>query len=125
MTIALWSVLLAGLLPYGALFFVKNTHAYDNADPRSWEEKLQGRHRRAYNAHLNGFEAFPLFAAAVLAAQQMQARQGLVDVLAMAFVAARIAYLWAYVADRASLRSVIWLAGFLVAIAIFLTPLLR
>ena len=40
---------------------------------------------------LNGFEAFPLFAAAVIVAQILQAPQARIDILALVFVAARVA----------------------------------
>ncbi|MCS6913164.1 MAG: MAPEG family protein [Myxococcales bacterium] len=83
MTIALWCVLVAGLLPYVATAIAKGgAKGYDNRDPRGWLEKQQGVRRRANFAQMNAFEAFPLFAAGVLVAEHLQAPQGTVDGLA-------------------------------------------
>ena len=88
MTTALWCVLIAGLLPYGATLTAKIGGAkFDNANPRDWLGGQSGFRRRANAAQLNSFEAFPLFAAAVIVAQMLGARQGRVDMLALVFVA--------------------------------------
>ena len=42
-----------------------------------------------------------------------------IDAVAGTFVALRIAYTWAYLADRASLRSLLWAGGFACVIALF------
>ncbi len=48
------------------------------------------------------------------------APQGRVDLLALGFIAVRLAYIACYlVADRASLRSVVWLTGLGLSIALF------
>ena len=49
----------------------------------------------------------------------MQAPQARVDGLALLFVAARIAYIGAYVGDRARLRSLVWGVGLAASIALF------
>lgn len=118
-TTAHWCVLLAGLLPYAATITAKAGARFDNRQPRDWLARQTGWRARAHAAQLNGFEAFPLFAAAVLVAQQVDAPQARVDALAIAFVAARLAYLGAYLADLAWLRSVVWLVGIGCAVAIF------
>ena len=46
------------------------------------------------------------------------ADQGRIDALALVFIAARIAYTWAYLADKATLRSLIWAVGLAVSIAL-------
>jgi uncharacterized MAPEG superfamily protein len=69
---------------------------------------------------MNGFEAFPLFAVAVLVAHQLGAPQARVDTLALVFVAARAAHIVTYVADLALLRSIVWLVGIGSAVAIFM-----
>ena len=96
---------------------------YDNARPRKAEFYADGWRARALGAHQNGLEALPFFAAAVLLAEFRAAPQGLVDSLATAFVVARLAYVAAYIGDRDLPRSVIWTAGFLLNIALFLSPL--
>ena len=59
----------------------------------------------------------------MLAAQQMQVAQPLIDKLALAFVALRIAYIGLYVADMAAARTLVWSAGLAVSVALLLAPL--
>lgn len=119
MTIALWCVLAAAFLPYVATLIAKRAHGFDNNHPREWLARQSGFRARANAAQLNGFEAFPFFAAAVIVAHVLRGPQALVDLLALAFVAARILYLVFYITDRATLRSLTWGAGFVCAVAIF------
>ncbi len=119
MTIALWCVLIAGLLPYAAVMTAKAGARFDNHNPRDWLAKQEGYRRRANAAQANSFEAFPLFAVAVLVAFVLQAPQAKVDQLAMGFVAARVVYLACYLADWATLRSIVWVAGMVCAVMIF------
>jgi uncharacterized MAPEG superfamily protein len=119
MTTALWCVLIAGLLPYLATVTAKAGAKFDNANPRDWLAKQEGYRRRANAAQANAFEAFPLFAAAVVVAMLVHAPQGKVDALAMGFVAARVAYFICYLADQALLRSLAWAAGMVCAVMIF------
>jgi uncharacterized MAPEG superfamily protein len=120
MTLAYWCVLIAAVLPYVWVGFAKYPlRSYDNSAPRLYEEKLSGRRQRAYWAHNNAFEAFAPFAAAAIIAQQLHANQALVDALAVTFIAARILHGVLYMADRASLRSLVWTIGFLCVIGLF------
>ncbi len=120
MTIAFWCVLVAGVLPYLLTGYAKSSaRGYDNRAPRDWQSRLEGRAARAHWAHLNGFEAFPLFAAAVIIAHLAHAEQAKIDLLALAFIAARIVYSVLYVAGIARLRSVVWALGFAACIAMF------
>ena len=119
MTFAFWCVLAAALLPYAAVAIAKYDRTYDNRAPRDWEARLEGRARRAVFAHHNHFEAFAPFAAAVVIAHLARAPQLPVDVIAGAFIAARLAYTWAYVSDRHYLRSLLWMAGLACVVALF------
>jgi uncharacterized MAPEG superfamily protein len=119
MTIAYWCVLAAALLPYLAVGPAKAVESFDNHAPREWEARLTGWRARAYWAHLNGFEAFPPFAAGVIVAHLAGAPQGRVDVLAVAFVASRIVYGALYYADWATARSIVWTAGMACVVALF------
>lgn len=92
---------------------------FDNHDPRAWLAKQTGLPARANAAQHNSFEALPLFLAGVLLAQQQGASQGVVDALALAFVAARVAYIALYLADREKARSLVWLIGLLISVALF------
>ena len=119
MTTAYWCVLAAGLLPYVATISAKAGARFDNRMPRAWLAAQTGWRARANAAQQNSFEAFPLFAVAVLVAHQTGAAQARVDLLAEVFVAARVAYVVTYVADFALLRSIVWFAGIASAVAIF------
>lgn len=122
MTIALWCVLLAGLLPYVGTTIAKwGFRQYDNNNPRDWLARQSGVRARGNAAQANGFEAFPLFAAAVIIATMLKANQTTLDILAMVFVAARVAYIVCYVSDRATLRSLFWFIGITCVVAIFLS----
>jgi uncharacterized MAPEG superfamily protein len=120
MTIAFWCVLAAGLLPIVTAGIAKGgARAYDNAQPRLWMAAQEGWRARANAAQQNGWEAFPLFAAAVIIAHLTQAPAARVDLLALAFVGLRVAYIACYLWNKASLRSLVWLAGHGCIIALF------
>ena len=91
---------------------------YDNNNPRVWLSAQKDWRSRANAAQANTFEALPFFFAAVVIAHQLQARQTLLDILALLFVVLRIAYVVMYVADLAKARSAIWALGLLVNIGI-------
>ena len=129
MSIANWCVLAACLLPVVTVGAAKASvgmksprqGGYDNHNPRQWEAGLTGWQQRANAAQANGFEALPLFIAAVLMAQQAQADQGVIDQWALAFIGIRLAYIASYLMDKAALRSLIWMAG--VAVCIYIMSL--
>src|SRR6201994_205827 len=127
MTIAEWWVFgavllyLATIAPFKAIGFRK----YDNSKPRDpafYEDAIRAR---ALGAHLNGIEAFPFFAIAVLLAEFRAAPQNLINELAVLFLIVRIAYVFTYLGNRPRLRSILWNVGFLINIAIFFLPLIR
>jgi uncharacterized MAPEG superfamily protein len=120
MTLAYWCVLVAGLLPYVSTLSAKiGGERFDNRNPRDWLGAQSGFRRRANAAQLNGFEAFPLFAAGVVIAHAAGAPQGRVDLLAVLFVLARMFYTAFYFADLAPLRSLAWFGGIGCAVALF------
>lgn len=96
--------------------------AYDNANPRDPAFYTPGLRARSRGAHLNGYEAFPFFAAAVILAEMREVPQGTVNGLAVAFIVARIVYVLLYLTDRPSARSLVWSVGFACNLAIFLSP---
>jgi len=120
MTIALYCVLAAGLMPFLWTGVAKvRGPRYNNVNVRLWQSKLEGAAQRAHAAHLNSFEAFPLFAAAVIVAQMNGAVQGRIDMLALAFIGLRVVYGILYLANLASLRSLAWMAALVCTIMIF------
>jgi uncharacterized MAPEG superfamily protein len=120
MTLALWMVLLAGLMPYLTVGFAKFSGGrYDNNHPRQWAAGLEGFRARAYAAHQNHFEFFPFFAAAVIIAEMKTGGSGLMNGLAIAAIAARIAYTFCYLKNHANLRSLCWFIGILCITGLF------
>jgi uncharacterized MAPEG superfamily protein len=123
MTIALWCALFAGLMPILCAGAAKAGAAdFDNSRPREWFEGLSGWRKRMNAAQQNGWEAFPLFAVAVLVATTQGGPAGTVDLLALLWVAFRLAYVFAYAVDRPTLRSTVFALALFSAIAIFTSP---
>jgi uncharacterized MAPEG superfamily protein len=122
MPFAYWMILAAALLPYLTILFVKQAgrQRFDNRQPRAWLEAQTGWQQRGDWAHRNHFETFPIFAAAVLVAEQTHASQMRIDLLAGTVVALRILYTGLYLADRASLRSAVWALGFAATLWLFM-----
>lgn len=119
MKTALICVLIAGMLPYLWTTVAKVAGPrYNNRNVREWQARLEGLPQRAHAAHLNSFEAFPLFAAAVLSALLAGVDTTLVGQLSMAFVAARIAYGLVYLADLPRTRSLVWFAALACVLAL-------
>jgi len=127
MTIAHFCILVACALPIVCAGLAKSRGfgrprregGFDNHNPRAWLAGLEGWQARANAAQANSFEALPLFIAGVLVAQQLQAPQGRIDLLALGFVAARLAFIALYLADKASLRSLAWVLGVACSVALF------
>ena len=112
MNTAICCVLIAGALPYVWIVYAKLVgRAFNNRAPRLALSKLEGAPARAHWAHLNAFEAFPFFAAAVILAMYRDVDQSTVDSYALVFIAARVLHGIFYVADWASLRSLVWFIG--------------
>lgn len=116
-------IVAAGVAKWGSFTRPRSQGGYDNRDPRAWLAQQTGRRARANAAQANSFEALPLFIAAVLAAQQMQVAQPLIDGLAVTFVVLRVGYIGLYVADLATARTLVWLAAMSVSVALLLAPL--
>lgn len=124
MTLAIVCVLLAGMLPIVSAGIAKaGFKGYDNHNPRDWLAHQTGFRARANAAQANAWEAFPFFAAAVLSAQWLGAPQPRIDALALAFILVRVIYLGLYLADRATLRSLVWMTGWGLCVALFLSKL--
>ena len=125
-TLAYWCVLIAALLPivcaaiakWGAFTKTPQQGGFDNNNPRAWLASQTDWRARANAAQANSFEALPFFIGAVVIAHQFGAYQLRLDVLAGLFVLLRVVYILLYVANLASLRSVVWLLGLGVNIAI-------
>ena len=120
MTIAYFCVLIMGILPYVATGIAKKGwEGYDNGLPRQWLAKQTGFRARATAAQAHLFESLPFFFAAVIIASISNAPQDRIDILAVGFVLARIAYLICYVANWPTTRSIVWLIGIICVVSLF------
>lgn len=123
MTVSIWCVLIAAVLPIACAGASKLGAAdFDNARPREWQAGLEGWRKRMHAAQQNSWEAFQVFAVAVLVARIVGVTSAMVSALALAWVAFRLAYIWAYAADRPTVRSIVFTCAFFCAIAIFVSP---
>ena len=121
MTKANWCIFIAFLLPYLFVLAAKvGTKEFNNQRPRESLAALTGWRSRAYSAHLNGFEAFAPFAAAVIMAQIAGVEQNTIDMLASSFVGFRLAHGFLYLSNNDIWRSTVWLCGWLCVISIYL-----
>lgn len=120
MTIAYFCIIIAMFIPLLCAGYAKfSSKNYNNRSPRDFVGGLEGNAKRAHNAQLNAYEAFPPFAAGIIAAHQMHAPQQTLDTLAVSFIAIRIAYTLFYINDLHIWRSVAWFTGFGISISLF------
>jgi len=120
MTIAYYCVLFMGLLPIVAAGIAKKGFKdFDNSMPRQWLAQQTGFRARANAAQANLFESLPLFFAAVIIASMNNAPQARVDLLAIGFVLARIAFLVCYLANWPTTRTIVWTIGLACVVSIF------
>ncbi len=124
MTIADLCLLAAVILTIASIAPAKLSGAreYDNANPRDPRFYTPGLRARSQGAHLNGYEAFPFFAASVILAELRGVPQPTVNALAVAFILARIVYVLLYLGNRPTLRSAVWSVGFGFNLLIFFSP---
>ena len=133
MTIALFCILLAAIMPIVCAGLAKGramsvSHrdgGYDNRNPRDWIAKQDGFRKWAQAAQENCWEALPFFAAAVIVSHMLGVIGWLPNALAVAFIVLRVVYIVLYVTAKQRQRSLVWTAAFLVNVALFLLPLLR
>ena len=124
MTIAELCLLLAVILTIVSIMPAKMNGGgdFDNGNPRDPKFYTPGLRVRSQGAHLNGFEAFPFFATAVILAEMRGVPQTAVNALAVAFIVVRVLYVALYLADKPSFRSLAWSTGFACNVALFLSP---
>jgi uncharacterized MAPEG superfamily protein len=125
MTVAEWCIFGAVMLYLLTIASVKwiGFRRFDNAKPRDPAFYADPLRSRALGAHQNGIESFPFFAVAVLLAEFRASPQHLIDELAVLFLIVRVAYVFTYLGDRPTLRSILWSIGFAINLAIFFMPL--
>lgn len=132
MTFTISAILAAAVLPY--LFLLISGvpsrsergrwgTGYDNREARASLEQLTGWRKRAHFAQLNGHEAFPQFAAAMICAQLAAVEATWVHALAFGFFFFRLAHGAAYIANLGVPRSVLWGAAVSCTAGLFVVAL--
>lgn len=126
MILAYWCVLIAAFMPLAFIGYAKfagdsKMGPRENHNPREWLDATQGAKKRAYWAQLNSYEAFPPFAAGVIIAVIAGGSIGAINTLAVLFIVLRLVYGGCYIADRASLRSLVWFAATACTVGLFIT----
>ncbi|MBK8261292.1 MAG: MAPEG family protein [Nannocystis sp.] len=126
MSIALWCLFFAAFLHVGSKLplAIAQTRdgGLDNRNPRDQQARLTGWGRRAKAAHENQIESFPLFAAGVLVATLVAKGGASIDLLAGAYVAARLVYIGLYIGDVAPARTLVWSVRYFVSLALLTSP---
>ena len=102
---------------------MQRSGGYDNRHPRAQQQSLEGFGARANAAHYNCFEAITYFAPAALAVLALTTVGTTHVYLAVAFVICRIVYLFCYWYDIDKLRSIMFVAGLGISVALFATLL--
>ena len=116
-------IIIACLLPYVFAVVAKMAGGFkreDNQNPREFLAKTTGLAARANAVQQNSFESLPLFIAAVLMAEYMVIPQVVVMMFGIAYIVLRIIYGICYLANWATLRSIIWMLSLLCPICILL-----
>ena len=102
------AVVVVSLVPLGAARSRADFSLADLAAPRAMAERLPAWGQRANWAHQNSFEAFTLFAPAVLLCVITTPTTAPALLAAWLHPLLRLAYIAAYLANRAALRSLCW-----------------
>lgn len=127
MTFAYWCVLIAMFLPWLCALYAKRVGGFtsqDNHNPRDFMQATQKEAKRANAAQQNSFEIFPAFAAAVIIAHATgEASQTAINLWSTLFVLSRLLFIFAYIKDMASLRSIIWFLGVICIVALFIAAI--
>jgi uncharacterized MAPEG superfamily protein len=119
----IYIILIACLLPYSFTIIAKWSAGFknkDNENPRAFLSQTTGFSARANAAQQNSFESLPLFIAAILIAEYMVIPQMIVMTFGIAYIVLRVLYGICYLANWATLRSIIWLLSLLCPITLLL-----
>lgn len=123
MTIPHLCLLIVALLPFPWTMLAKVSGRYDNRTPRAYLAGLEGWRARAHAAHQNAWEALAMFTAAIVVAGQAGGSSTWINWLAITFVVARVLHGVLYVANLASLRSLVWFVGVVCVVSMFVVSI--
>ncbi len=121
MSVVLWCLVVAVVIPYvlagvGGYLRVKQFGTLDNRNPREQAQQATGAAARAVAAQQNAWEALAVFTAAVVSAFVTEANPATASTLALAWVGFRVLHAAFYLADLATLRSLVFIGGMVCAI---------
>lgn len=119
----IYLILAACLLPYVFTLIAKKSAGFsakDNQNPREFLAKSTGLSSRANAVQQNSFESLPLFIAAILMAEYMVVPQAVIMTFGIAYIVLRIVYGICYLANWATLRSIVWTLSLLCPICLLL-----
>ena len=108
----MYIILAACLLPYAFTMIAKLSGGFtlrDNQNPREFLAKSTGLAARANAVQQNSFESLPLFLTSVLMAEYLVTPAVITYYLSLAYLVLRLLYGLAYLANFATLRSILWL----------------
>lgn len=111
LTSAIMAMVAACLMPFVWAIAAKvagGFRAKDNANPRAFLANVKGVAARANAAQANSFESLPMFLAAVMIAIYCFVPQQVINGIAWLYVFIRAGFGVAYLANLATLRSVLW-----------------
>jgi uncharacterized MAPEG superfamily protein len=123
MEILIVCLLIAVILPYLVKVVVgyamqKAKGGYNNNYPRLQQASLEGFGARAVATQLNCFESLIVFSIAILTALATHHISFTIQVLAISYIVSRFIYVFLYLINRATLRSIVWFVGFVCCISI-------
>ncbi|MHA3893417.1 MAPEG family protein [Acinetobacter sp. GXMZU3951] len=116
-------ILIACLFPYVFTIIAKMAGGFqgrDNQHPREFLAQTTGLAARANAAQQNSFEGLPLFIAAILMAEYMVLSQTVIMTFGIAYLVLRVVYGVCYLANWATLRSIVWLLSLLCPISLLI-----
>lgn len=108
---AIFAMMTACFLPFVWAIVAKwqgGFRSKDNANPREFLAKTAGVAARANATQANSFESLPMFLVAVLLAVYCFVPQPIINGMAWMYVFLRMGYGVCYLANLATLRSVLW-----------------
>ena len=115
-----WSILIVMGVSYLAGLLAKCDKDYDNSAPRLYSSHLTGRRKRAYWAHQNGIEIFPVYVSAIFVAHLQSVDPAIINNVAIYFIISRVLYTCAYICDKPTMRSIFWGIGLAFLIGLFI-----
>lgn len=116
-------ILAACFLPYVFAIIAKIAGGFkvrDNQNPREFLAKTTGLAARANAVQQNSYESLALFIAAILMAEYMVVPQYWVMFFGIAYLCFRVLYGLCYLANLATLRSIMWFFSILCPVFLLL-----